>query len=145
MLTCDGAMTVYVDGVKINNKTSDLEVAQNSTIPKGSTILAIHCRNPVKPPRILGSINVSMVTSSKDWVCTNRYHRAWNTTQFVDTSWAPSVDFGSNEAIIPYGKVANISNTAEWIAVKNNTGDLYCRVFLCPQNGKDACALTIYH
>ena len=136
MLTCDGAMTVYVDGVRINNKTANFETAQNSTIPVGSSVLAIYCHRLSQPPKILGSINTSILTNSKGWVCTNQYHSAWNAPGFVDASWAPAVVYGkNNNSTIPYGKVDNISNTAEWIGTKNHTADsLYCRLFLCPPN-----------
>ena len=138
MLTCDGAMTVYVDGVKINKKTTNFKTAQNSTIPTGSSVLAIYCHLHQKQPKILGSINASILTNRKGWVCTNQYFPTWNTTQFVDALWAPAVAYEkNNNSTIPYGKVDNISNTAEWIGTKNRTADsLYCRVFLCPPNGK---------
>ncbi|CAB4018707.1 Hypothetical predicted protein [Paramuricea clavata] len=132
MLTCDGVMTVYVDGVKQNNKTSGYETAQNYTIPTGSTVLAIHCHKPGESPKILGTIHVSVVTGSKGWLCTDQYYPAWNSAQFADTSWAPAVAYWRNELEIPYGKVENISSSAKWIGTVNGT-DLYCRFSLCPQ------------
>jgi hypothetical protein len=134
MLTCDGVMTVYVDGVKQNNKTSGYETAQNYTIPTGSTVLAIHCHKPGEPPKILGTIDVSVVTGSKGWLCADQYYPAWKSPQFADTSWAPAVAYGKNGLNIPYGKVENISSSAKWIGTENGT-DLYCRFSLCPQRG----------
>ncbi len=136
MLTCDGSMTVYIDAVKLDKKTSPFKTAQKSTIPTGSSVLAIHCDGVRRQPKILGSIGVSIVTASKGWMCTDQHHPEWNSTQFADTSWAPAVAYGRNElSTLPYGKVKNISNTAEWIGTKNGKDSLYCRFSLCPERG----------
>ncbi len=137
MLTCVGTMTVYVDDVKLNEKTSSFKTVQNSTIPTGSSVLGIHCHKLNSQPKILGAIGVSIVTTSNGWMCTDQYHPEWNSTKFANTSWAPAVAYGRNELdTLPYGKVENISNTAEWIGTKKNGADsLYCRFSLCPERG----------
>ena len=137
ILTCDGDMTVYADGVEINRKTSSYKVPQTSTLPSGSSLLAVHSHNPNRTARILGSIHVSMTTASEGWVCTDRYYPAWNTKQFVDTSWAPAKTHGRNEfSSFPFDMVENITSTAEWIGTENDTNSLYCRFPLCPQRGQ---------
>ena len=137
MFTCDGNMTSYADGVKLKDKTSNILTAQNLNIPPNSTVLAIRCHKTRPSPKILGTIGVSIVTSSKGWVCTNEYYPAWNSTKFVDTSWASAVAYWKNELKLPYGKVKNISSAAKWIGTNNSTADaLYCRFRLCPPSGK---------
>ena len=145
MLTCDGVMTTYADGVKLNDKTSSFQIAENLTIPANSTVLAIRCHNNQHSPKFLGTLGVSMPTSSKSWLCSNQYYPAWNSTQFVDTSWHPAVSYGKNEKRIPYGKVENISSMAEWIGTDNSTADsLFCRYRLCPQTGKTLYKAYLY-
>ena len=129
-------MTVYVDDVKVNGKTSDYKTAQNSTIPTGSSVLGIHCHELNQQPKILGTIGVSIVTASNGWMCTDQYNPEWNSTQFANSSWVPAVAYERNElGTHPYGKIENISNTAEWIGIKNGKNSLYCRFILCPERG----------
>ena len=128
-------MTSYADGVKLKDKTSNILTAQNLNIPPNSTVLAIRCHKTKQSPKILGTVGVSIVTSSKGWVCTNEYYPAWNSTKFVDTSWASAVAYWKS-GNLPYGKVENISSAAEWIGTNNSTADsLYCRFRLCPRSG----------
>ncbi len=123
--------------LKSTKKTSHFKTAQNSTIPTGSSVLGIHCHKLNRQPKILGTIGVSIVTTSNGWMCTDQYHPEWNSTKFADISWAPAVAYGRNEfSTLPYGKLENISNTAEWIGTKKNgTDSLYCRFSLCPERG----------
>ncbi|XP_028405914.1 uncharacterized protein LOC114528471 [Dendronephthya gigantea] len=134
-LTCDGNMTVYVDGKQVNNKISNYTIAQKTIIPPKSSILVIHCGKLLQNERtsaILGSIGNSVVTSSKNWMCTDESAR--NPAEL--TSWAHAfVHQNNSEVGIPFGVVSGISSEAEWIGtskVVNGTGSLYCRLTLCP-------------
>lgn len=141
MLTCDGNMTVYVDGKQVNNKTSNYTIAQETTIPPKSSILLIHCNKPNKRPVILGCIDNSTVTSNKNWMCTNAHSSPSNATPLTETLWAPAFAHGYNKEI-PYGSVHGISDEAKWIGtskVINGTDSLYCRLTLCPIKGNTSC------
>merc|ERR1719188_1056842 len=140
--TCDNFLQVVIDEdfAEISPSDNNWRAVGTFTIPPGSQVLAISCRDDGESSRgLLGSLSNGEVTNTDgNWVCSSVKEEGWWRIDFDDSHWSIPESWSRHGSPLlngatPWGIQPQINATAQWIwtgssdSANGGSTDMYCR------------------